>query len=42
MPEEMSPAALKALAADILRLSKLLTRDRSARPTAYLKDAALR
>ncbi len=42
MPEEMSPAALKALAADILRLSKLLTRDRSALPTAYLNDAALR
>lgn len=42
MPEEMSPAVLKALAADILRLSKLLTRDRSELPAAYLNDAALR
>jgi ribosomal protein RSM22 (predicted rRNA methylase) len=42
MPEQMSPAALQALAADILRLSKLLTRDRSELPAAYLNDAALR
>ena len=42
MPEEMSAAALQALAADILRLSKLLTRDRSELPAAYLNDAALR
>jgi len=42
MSEQMSPAALKALAADILRLSKLLTRDRSELPAAYLNDAALR
>jgi len=42
MPEEPSPAALKALAADVLRLSKLLTRDRCELPTAYLNDAALR
>jgi ribosomal protein RSM22 (predicted rRNA methylase) len=42
MPEQMSPAALQVLAADILRLSKLLTRDRSELPAAYLNDAALR
>ena len=42
MPEQMSPAALQALAADVLRLSRLLTRDRSELPAAYLKDAALR
>ena len=42
MPEQLSPAALQALAADILRLSKLLTRDRSELPAAYLSDAALR
>ena len=42
MPGQMSPAVLKALAADILRLSKLLTRDRGELPAAYLNDAALR
>ena len=42
MPDQMSPTALKALAADILTLSKLLTRDRSELPAAYLNDAALR
>jgi len=42
MPEEPTPAALKALAADVLRLSKLLTRDRGELPAAYLNDAALR
>ncbi len=42
MPEQMSPAALQTLATDILRLSKLLTKDRSELPAAYLNDAALR
>jgi ribosomal protein RSM22 (predicted rRNA methylase) len=37
-----SPSALQTLADDILRLSKLLTRDRSELPAAYLNDAALR
>ena len=39
----MPPPALQALAADVLRLSKLLTRDRSRLPAGpYLNDAALR
>lgn len=42
MPEQMSPAALQTLADAVLRLSKLLTRDRSELPAAYLNDAALR
>ena len=42
MPEQMSLPALQALAADILRLSKLLTRDRSELPASYLNDTALR
>ena len=42
MPEQMPPAALQALAADILRLSKMLTRDRNELPASYLNDAALR
>jgi ribosomal protein RSM22 (predicted rRNA methylase) len=40
--EQMAPHVLNALADDILRLSKLLTRDRSELPAAYLNDAALR
>ncbi len=42
MSEQASPADLQKLAADILRLSKLLTKDRSELPAAYLNDAALR
>lgn len=42
MSGQMSQAALQGLAADVLRLSKLLTKDRSELPAAYLNDAALR
>ncbi len=39
---QVSPKDLQTLAADILRLSQLLTRDRGELPAAYLDDAALR
>jgi len=41
-PEKLSRDEMKALAADVVRLSKLLTRDREALPAAYLKDEGLR
>ncbi len=40
--EQASLKALQTLAADIVRLSQLLTRDRGELPAAYLNDAALR
>jgi ribosomal protein RSM22 (predicted rRNA methylase) len=39
---ELSPQELRSLAADVARLSTLLTREREDLPTAYLKDEKLR
>jgi len=39
---ELSNDELRSLAADVARLSKLLTREREDLPAAYLKDAGLR
>src|SRR3990172_3757591 len=39
---KLSPDELKALAADVARLSSLLTRERENLPDAYLKDKRLR
>ena len=36
------PEEIRSLAANVLKLSKLLTKDRENLPAAYLKDAALR
>jgi ribosomal protein RSM22 (predicted rRNA methylase) len=41
-PTTLSKDDLNALAADVLRLSRLLTREREALPAAYLKDRSLR
>jgi len=40
--KKLSPDELKALAADVARLSSLLTREREDLPDAYLKDRKLR
>ncbi len=40
--QKLSPDELKALAADVARLSSLLTRERENLPDAYLKDKRLR
>jgi ribosomal protein RSM22 (predicted rRNA methylase) len=40
--KELSPQEMKTLAADVTRLSRLLTRDRANLPAAYLADAGLR
>ena len=42
MKHPLTHAQLKILAANVARLSKLLTRERASRPAAYLKDKGLR
>jgi ribosomal protein RSM22 (predicted rRNA methylase) len=42
MKRTSSPVELKALAANVTRLSELLTRERDSLPAAYLKDKGLR